>query len=304
MTRYSLNTSYDLIKEFKQNYPINENVSIEYFTDPYHHVVISNIFKSEVYEEICDIFPALIAKCSGPYGKSKNATSQYEAYIASINLKDCTNNHYLSILISDYLKKFLSNLFNIQTNQYIASSAHWHMAPSKSGFIHRDFAVCSFKSSSNIMMSDQYEYTDDSDTNDESIVKTMRSLVFLYYLNNPSNLDDYIGGGTGIYTNFNSTLIKEVRPRNNSLLAFEITPKSYHAYVGANFNRSAIVQWYHSSPAYLLNRHWHDVIEFYKKNNRILDTWRARDSYWKFEKDPDYNLYFNTTIEQSLNKNI
>ena len=152
------------------------------------------------------------------------------------------------------------------------------------------------------MLSNNYEYTDDSDIVGDDIFKTMRGIVFLYYLNNPNNIDNYTGGGTGFFTGFDGKgkMIKEVRPKNNSLFAFEITPESYHAYVGANFDRSAIVQWYHSSPAYMLNRHWDKVKRFYKQNNRILDTWRKRSKYWAFENDPEYSKYFNDTIENML----
>lgn len=298
---YILNQSEDLINKLTIQETINKNLSISYHNYPYNHIIIEDLFTNEVYNGLSDIFPSYIARNAKPYGQSETATSKYEAYITGLSLEDCQNNKYYDIFISSYLQEFLTNIFNSKTNQYIASSAHWHMAPSKSGFVHRDFAICSFKKSASVMLSDKYDYTDDSDGGGEEIEKTMRSIVFLYYLNNPNDIDNYIGGGTGVYENFKGNLIKEVRPKNNSLFAFEITPNSYHAYIGANFNRSAIVQWYHSSPAYMLHRHWDKVKNFYKYHNRILDTWRQRNNYWKFENDPEYNKYFDNTIERMLN---
>lgn len=298
---YTLNESSELVDILKQEPVINKDLSIKYFYDSYNHIVIENLFTEEVYKKIANIFPSFIARTSQQYGQTALATSKYEAYIEGLTLDDCLNNKYYNIFISNYLQNFLSNVFNIKTNQYIASSAHWHMAPSKSGFVHRDFAICSFKKSDSIMMSDKYEYTDDSDFYNDTIMKTMRSIVFLYYLNNPEDIENYTGGGTGIYTGFKNNPIKEVRPKNNSLFAFEITPESYHAYIGANFNRSAIVQWYHSSPAYMLHRHLLKVKKFYKSYNKILDTWRSRDKYWKFENDPEYNNYFKDSIENIIN---
>lgn len=300
---YSLNQSEDIINIFKKHETINKDLSISYHDSPYHYIIIEDLFTAEVYDELCDNFPILIARSSQPYGQTASATSKYDAYITGLKLEDCLNNKSYSILISQYLQQFLTDTFNTKTNQYIASSVHWHMAPSKSGFVHRDFAICSFKKSDSIMLSDKYDYTDDSDVCGVNIEKTMRSIVFLYYLNNPNNMDNYIGGGTGIYDGFKGNLIKEVKPKNNSLFAFEITPESYHAYVGANFDRSAIVQWYHSSPAYMLNRHWDKVKNFYRSNRRILDTWRQREKYWQFENDPEYSLYFQDNIENLL-KNV
>jgi hypothetical protein len=297
---YILNKSENLINELKTEQTINKNLSINYYENPYNHIVIDNLFSDEVYEELCDAFPSFIARSNKPYGESDSATSKYEAYITGLSLEDCLNNKYYDIFISSYLQKFLTSIFNTCTNNYIASSAHWHMSPSKSGFVHRDFAVCSFQKSNSIMLSDKYDYTDDSDTGGEVVEKTMRSIVLLYYLNNPIDIENYTGGGTGVYSSFKGGLIKEVRPKNNSLFAFEITPESYHAYVGANFNRSAIVQWYHSSPAYMLHRHWGKVKEFHQAHKRILDTWRPRNNYWKFENDPEYNKYFKDSIENML----
>lgn len=299
---YVLNKSEELVNIFKQNNTVNPNLSINYFESPYHYVVIEDIFTNDVYEELCDSFPVFIARKEKPYGETDKATSKYEAYITGLSLNDCIQYKHYDVFTSLYLKDFLTNIFNSQTNHYIACAAHWHKSPSKSGFSHRDFAICSFQKSDSLMLSDKYDYTDDSDNDGPNIEKTMRSIVLLYYLNNPDNIESYIGGGTGIYNGFDGIgkLIKEVRPKNNSLFAFEITPKSYHAYVGANFDRSAIVQWYHSSPAYILNRHWDEVKRFYKTHNRILDTWRQRDQYWQFEKDPDYNKYFSDTIANLL----
>lgn len=297
---YSLNQSEELVNILKNQEVINKNLSINYYTDSYNHIVIENLFTDDVYKEIASTFPSFIARASVPYGETIGATSKYEAYITGLSLNDCLNNKYYNIFISDFLQNFFSKVFNTKTNQYIASSAHWHIGPSKSGFVHRDFAICSFKKSDSIMLSDQYDYQDDSDSISESIEKTMRSIVFLYYLNNPNDIENYTGGGTGVYDSFKGALVKEVKPKNNSLFAFEITPESYHAYIGANFNRSAIVQWYHSSPAYMLHRHLEKAKKFYKSYNRILDTWRPREKYWKFENDPEYSNYFDKPIQSIL----
>ena len=48
----------------------------------------------------------------------------------------------------------------------------------------------------------------------------------------------------------------KVEPLNNRLLAFEISPKSWHAFASNIKNhRNALVMWFHSTPDYMLKRY-------------------------------------------------
>ena len=65
-----------------------------------------------------------------------------------------------------------------------------------------------------------------------------------------------MGGETGIYLPDGKTLVAKIPPKNNLLFAFEISPLSYHAYLGSEtMQRNSFIWWYHSHPSYLMSRY-------------------------------------------------
>jgi Rps23 Pro-64 3,4-dihydroxylase Tpa1-like proline 4-hydroxylase len=279
---------------------ISKDHSIEFHTDPFNYIVIDNFLNKDTYEKASNKFPNIISRAT-QYKNQKNATSQYEGYITGLGLNDCTEGY--EIFSSLEFKNFISNIFDIELNQYIAPSAHFHKSPSKNGFAHRDLVICSFvKNDRDIAFHGGCEYTDDSNSSSNNIIKTVRSIAFLYYLNNPIDLmnkDKYTGGGTAIFESSGNNIIKEVAPVNNRLFAFEMSYNSYHAFVGANFDRSCLVSWFHSSPAYFLKRHFDKYIEMKNQNRKFIETWRPRkpEEYWNIENDPNYSLYFSKPLK-------
>ena len=280
-----MNKNPSLLASLIQNSWVSKNINIEYFENPYRHIVIDNLFSKEAYSSICEQIPILISTTVA------YKDSNYAGYIQGIG-SNYENTIGIGNFLSLELKNFLSNIFEVETNQYVASSAHWHGAPSESGFIHRDSNICSFLSSNKqISMSGGCVYTDDSDKNPDTI-KAIRSIAMLYYANNPENIEDYTGGSTGIYDGYQGKLIKEVKALNNRLLVFEVCPNSYHAFIGANFDRSALVQWYHCSPAYFIHRNLVQIKKDYKIDNRTNEAWGISGTKWSIENDPEYSKYF------------
>ena len=285
-----MNKDPSLLASLIQNSWVSKNINIEYYENPYRHLIIDNLFSKEVYSNICEQIPILISQ-TVPYKDTPGATSNYAGYIKGIS-GDYKDTLGIGNFLSLELKNFLSNIFEVETNQYVATSAHWHGAPSESGYIHRDSNICSFLSSDKqISMSGGCVYTDDSDKNPDTI-KVIRSIAMLYYANNPENIDDYVGGSTGIYDGYQGKLIKEVKALNNRLLVFEVCPNSYHAFIGANFDRSALVQWYHCSPAYFIHRNLFQIKKDYKIDSRTHEGWGISGTKWSIENDPEYSKYF------------
>jgi hypothetical protein len=270
-------------------------ITISKFTNPFNYIVIDNLFNSHIYESLSKKFPEFIARTK-PYKDQPGATSDYEGYIYGLSSEELIDGY--DFFASIKLKNFIEHKFNIKTSKYISPSAHFHKAPSKSGFIHRDSNICSFPILANHTgMSTSGKgatYTDDSNLNKNS-VKMMRSIALIYYLNNNDSIDS-TGGGTGIYNGYQGSLIKTIEAKNNRMFIFEIGHNSYHAFIGANFDRSAIVSWFHSSPAYIVNRNW----EHYKKNNNYIEKWSKRnpDEYWSIEEDPEYSKYFSKPLNE------
>ena len=297
---YKLIDSNDLILNIKKNNNVSQNFNIKYFTHPYHHICIDNFLTQESYDKIIKSFPSWISR-SKPYKDQPGATSNYNAIISGITVEDWKESG-MDLFVSEDMKSFLSNIFNIKTNKYVSSAAHFHKAPSIDGWSHRDMDLCSFMPSDNDeITSPKCHYTEDSVHKQPNTIKSVRAVVFLYYLNHPENLIGCNGGETAMYDDYNN-IIKKAKPLNNSLFAFEITPHSLHSYIGADFDRSCIVQWYHSDPAYYIHRHLKEIKKFYKKNHDYLERWSVmpHDQYWPIENDPDYFKYFGRPIKDIL----
>ena len=94
-------------------------------------------------------------------------------------------------------------------------------------------------------------------------------------------------------------LIKTIHPHNNSLFGFEVGTASYHGFVGANYNRSAMVQWFHGSPSYLVHR---SLPQFKERNQRygeLFERWKKKN-LWQLDMDPDYGKYFSAPLSEVL----
>jgi len=154
---------------------------------------------------------------------------------------------------------------------------HRHNPPSKAGWPHTDFAVVSFpdEPANYRGMRIYYDgcgcnYSDDSRDRQPQTLKTARALACLYYTANPE-WQPGMAGETGLYADLGHRLVSSIPPRNNSLLVFEVSPISYHAYLGSDVaQRNSYIWWYHADPNYLLGRH-HEASEY--KLRHQLDPW-------------------------------
>ena len=90
---------------------------------------------------------------------------------------------------------------------------------------------------------------------------TIRGVAIIYYLNNlawaPGDR-----GETGLYRAAQDPIehpVVEVPPSNNSLLAFECTPHSFHTFRGNNrYARNSVIVWIHRQKSTVLGR-WGDA---------------------------------------------
>lgn len=293
-----------LIDKLKLHPFVSENVSIDIHIDPFRHIIIDNLFKTEIYEKISKKFPELISRVPSYHGQvGLDPKHIYKAFIYGFKQDDCIDG--FEFFAQEFLKNFLSELFKITFNQHIAYSGHFHKGsienPSNNGWIHTDLNICSAINdpSKNIKIISDCVYADDS--NDYiNTNKIARSVASLFYLNNLENLSEDDGGGTGIYGSYShQDFIKSVLPINNRLFAFEISPISYHAFIGAKFDRSAIVQWFHSNPSYYVHKHLDKFKKQFKEKNKIFELWK-KDNLWSLEQDPEYLKYFDKSIIEVL----
>lgn len=281
---------------------VSENMKIQKFNTPYNYVIIDNFLTDEVYNKLCNKFPRLISKVEKPVGKILD--NFYNAYIYSLTESDLTDGY--DFFTEEIYKDFIANIFNLELNQHTAYSIHFHQGspehPSKSGWSHADLSLCSVINDKNKkikLAGFDCLYQDDTNLQPKTS-KVARQVAMIYYLNNKTPLDENDGGGTGVYENYElSSLVKEVKPINNRLFAFEICPHSYHGFIGAKFDRSAIVQWFHSDPNYFLKRNLNDFKKRKQKTGMFFERW-SKEELYNLEQSPSYFNYFSESINDLL----
>ncbi|WP_027344393.1 2OG-Fe(II) oxygenase [Hamadaea tsunoensis] len=176
----------------------------------------------------------------------------------------------LSLFISAPWRDLMCGLFGVEKTPYVFAGAHHHAPWGANGFIHNDFnpvwfpraadaeeiripdmALCDFKTGAGSLP-------------DAGKVETVRGAVILYYLLNdgwrPGD-----GGETGLFhqvTDRHEAAAVRCPPIDNSIVAFECTPQSFHAYLANRGRaRTSIIMWVHRGVAEAAERHGADRIE-------------------------------------------
>ena len=285
---------------------ISPDVKIEKFTEPYSYIVIDNLLKPEIYQKMCEKFHTYISKVPKSHGQVGDTGLSYDALIYNMTEEDCINGY-------DFFKlklwqDFISSAFDIEFNQHIAYSLHFHRGsrekPSKNGWSHADLSVCSVLENpeKSVRLIEGCVYPDDTYDSQPNTKKVIRSVAMLYYFNNKYNLEEGDGGGTGVFKSYNiDSIVKEVKPINNRLFAFEISPKSYHGFIGAKFDRSAMVSWFHSSPSYIVKRNLDLYKQRFAERSELFEYWK-NNNRWTLDKDPDYDKFFDQPYNELFKK--
>jgi hypothetical protein len=284
---------------------ISQDIQIQKFDTPYKHVVIDNFFTEEIYNKLCKKFPSLIEKTNKPAGNIGASDNFYDAFIYGLKEEDCSQGY--DFFMQEIYKNFISELFDVELNQHVALSVHFHKGslekPSRDGWSHADLSICSAINDKNKkikLTGIDCDYQDDSKNLQPKTSKIVRQIAIIYYLNNKTSLEEKDGGGTGVYESYDlKSFVKEVKPVNNRLFAFEVCPHSYHGFIGAKFDRSAIVHWFHSDPNYLLKRNLDAFKKRKKETGLFFERWKKEELY-DLEQSPTFFQYFNTDLNNLL----
>jgi hypothetical protein len=285
------------LEKLKSHPLVSPNVSIEFFETPYRHAIIDNLLRDDIYDSMVRKFPEHIAKLGGKTAGviADNEKLVYNANIYGMRPNDCADG--FEFFVDPFWKNWVADLFGLLFNQHTAYSLHFHKgskeSPSNSGWSHKDLSICSAitEPEKEVKLTGiDCQYQDDSQS---PTGKIARSVAMLYYMGNIDNPTLEDGGGTAIYDRYHTLdPLKTVLPINNRWFAFEICPTSYHGFVGAKFDRSSIVQWFHSSPAYIVHRNLEAFKRQYKnQNGLIFERWMPKMAAWEIEKDPHYKHY-------------
>lgn len=220
---------------------------------PFSHVVASNVFTADFYGELANATQEILTQglSDAPNdGQFSRGMAGYDAYGIGIT-HDL--GHPFDIFLSVPWRDLLSDLFAVGRTPYVFAGAHHHRANGKDGFIHNDFNPVWFpradNDSSRLQVPDPRccdFKTGEGEAKSDEKVETIRGAVVIYYLLN----DEWRpgdGGETGLFMSPNDPRGPAVRcpPRNNTLIAFECTPDSYHGFLANRCPRTSIIMWVH-----------------------------------------------------------
>ena len=268
--------SHCLSPQIRLTTMINANAKFSVSSYPYNFLVVEDLFDEGIAFALSSTFNDLIrgANTIGKVGEVGELI--YEA-VNFTPLLHHIQGSPVSYVASIEVKNLIAEVFDIRLDENLMLGMHRHNPPSKPGWTHTDFAVVSFPNippnfrGQRVYAKDSgVQYSDDSKLRQPDAIKTARAIACLYYTAN-SEWSQGMGGETGIYLPDGKTLVGSIPPKNNLLFAFEISPLSYHAYLGSiTMQRSSYIWWYHSAPSYLIHRH-RDAAEARRRMG--LDPW-------------------------------
>jgi len=255
------------------------------FDRPFPHCISLNVFVQDFYERIEASFRSILARglAERPSPRQFSRTfASYDAYGAEIPL-DLQNP--LRVFVSRAWHDMLADVFKVRSTGDIAAGLHHHEVGSANGQVHNDlnpgwFVGHARQGDVNISNLNvcNYKY---GECRGKGIIarETVRAVAMLFYVNNPPwHLGD--GGETGLYETLRDPVespVVSIPPLNNSMLAFECTPYSFHSFIGNRRSpRDCITVWLHRSKDDACARWGEDKIIRWQKRICEPQTMRVR----------------------------
>jgi hypothetical protein len=216
-------------------------------TQPFPHVVARRVFVHQFYRRLVDAFEAEIPRDNPA---SYNARHDFTGH----SLTSATRGP-LSVFLSREWHDVFAGLFGIETSGHVAAGLHRHLPGSRNGFPHNDIAPEKLARPERVNEVIQHglpaaQRPSGTNGSDQSV----RAVAILFYLNHGRWLPGD-GGETGLYNHWRDPVdeaVARVPPVDNSLLAFECSPLSYHSFITNRTRRdSVIVFLYRTLDSYL-----------------------------------------------------
>jgi len=229
--------------------------------EPFAHVVAETAFRPSYYQQLDEAFGQVLSR---GLGEGRHRLSRriagYDAYAMPLRPEE---RGPFRIFVSREWHDMLAAVLGIAGTGYVACVLHHHAVGSASGRVHNDlnpswFPVYESDTGVRLQRPDLVALTT-GETRQPGIetVEMVRAGVMLLYLHNPPWRPGD-GGGTGLYAAVTDEVERPyamVPPLNNSILAFECTPYSYHSFIhNAHSPRNCLILWLHEEPATVASR--------------------------------------------------
>lgn len=239
---------------------------------PFTYISAKDVFKSDYYyaltAQVKEILDRGLSEVPDRGRFSRNM-SGYDSY--GIGFSKSTQGP-LAVFLSSSWRDTISNLFGIGITPYIFAGSHHHTIDSADGFIHNDFNPSWFPHADNqdiqIPNNEICSYkTGAGPLRDSEKVQVVRGVAVLFFLLN-DGWQQEDGGEIGLFTSSQSKVTEPALccpPINNSLVAFECTPHSFHSFLkNKRISRTSIIMWVH--------RPIEEAVQKFGKDN--LEQWK------------------------------
>lgn len=199
---------------------------------PFRHVRAGNVFTPSFYEELRAAFEARVAHDASLHYASKHD------FMGSALQADTSGP--LGVFWSPRFHEIFVDIFGVEFSGLVTGGVHRHLPGSRDGFPHNDISperLCDLPEGEVLV------------TGSESVADGpfVRAVAILYYLNNgPWRPGD--GGETGLYHHWSNPVDSATSfapPLDNTLLAFECTPYSYHSFRSNIRRRDSVITFLH-----------------------------------------------------------
>jgi 2-oxoglutarate-Fe(II)-dependent oxygenase superfamily protein len=239
-------------------------------SQPFPHLMCRDVFTAEFHAALCAQLAGLLGRgLSEGHDPTRMSRSLpgYDAY--AIGFGGADGDVPTSVFTSAAWRDLFCGLFGTERTPYVFAGAHHHAAGGVSGYLHNDlnpvwFPVaepgsmqspdgrgCSYKTGAGNLPADRK-------------IQVVRAVAVLYFLlNDEWRTED--GGEIGLYDSASAPVgrpLVRCPPLSNSVIAFECTPRSYHAYLAnRRCPRTSIIMWTHRSTDDAIARFGEDKLE-------------------------------------------
>jgi hypothetical protein len=223
-------------------------------TNPFPHVVAPQVFASDTAAAIArEVKKALASGAAG------------DADAPFVRSFPTTNPGPLGIFMSRWWHDLIAKTAGVAATGDIDISLHHHDTGDSTGHIHNDLAPGWFagpRDTNGIAVADidRCSYTTGETPSGLRARSVVRAVAVLYFTASPRWYHG-AGGELGLFKTIDGPLEQpdaKVPPLDNSMVLFECTPHSYHAFTGNPFQeRNALVMWLHR-PKHEVVKRWGD----------------------------------------------
>ncbi|MFG1790646.1 2OG-Fe(II) oxygenase family protein [Nocardia sp. NPDC049149] len=236
-------------------------------TQPFPHVYARDVFVPEFYQRLTDDLARLRAESPGLFGK---VAANYSA--DGVRLTDVPKDSALAVFASRPWHDLVAGIAGVTATGDVEGSVHHHAPGAPYGWPHNDLNPAWFPGEppgpDEVRLPGGAVDIKTGHRADGVVARaTVRAVAVLFYFGNP-DWQHGDGGETALYDhlgeNGRAPQLTLIPPLNNSLILFEVTPRTWHTFAGGNTkDRNSIVMWVHRTKAEAVDRFGGDRIVYW-----------------------------------------